>query len=238
MKEEQAALAKAEADRLAIEKKAANQRLAANSVQQASNLVLGATKLVAAEASKGLVGILTAAGGLALLFSIIAQAKSNAAQFSKPQRLREGTRLEGPSHERGGIPLFTPSHFYEAEGGEWLIGTKRSKKHDRFLASLNKGRYDNIDLYEAVENAHQDGMGRAVRGARKGRYTLNRHEQEIKDDAIKEVLREEFRGLGDRIEKVVVEELGRRPIDTPLDRPIKREYMDGNQRIEKIIKPT
>ena len=43
--------------------------------------------------------------------------------------------------------------YYEAEKNEWLIGTKQSKEHDKFLAKLNAGKYSGIDIEKNVELA-------------------------------------------------------------------------------------
>lgn len=124
LKEEQAARAEAENERLELEKRAAQQRLIQNSLEQASNFVLAAAKLTAAEAGKGVIGIFIALAGLALISRVISQAKAIQAQFAPPQ-LREGTPwLEGPSHEGGGITI-------EAEGGERVISKKLNKKIGR-----------------------------------------------------------------------------------------------------------
>lgn len=82
--------------RLELEKKAARQRLIVQQAEQISNYVLSVTRLVASESFKGLPGIFTAAAGVALLFSLIQQARAQSAQFEVPQ-FREGTPyLDGP----------------------------------------------------------------------------------------------------------------------------------------------
>lgn len=152
--EENAALASAEAQRLQLEKKAANQRLVVDSIQQASQLALAAAKVITAESSKGLIGIITATAGLALLFSIFASAKANAAQFSSPTRLEKGGVLEGPSHAEGGIPVALPgesasdNYSYEAEGGEMVVNKKTTQKHLEFLKELNRGKFDEKEKSE------------------------------------------------------------------------------------------
>lgn len=95
---------KAEAQRLEIERKAARQRLIQNGIEQASNLVLAVAKLTASEASKGLIGIVTATAGAALIFSLIAQAKAQAAEFQSLPAFKEGTPFVngpgGPTDDR------------------------------------------------------------------------------------------------------------------------------------------
>ncbi len=124
LKEEQAVQEEAENKRLALEKKAAQQRLLLDSLEQASSFALAIAKLTAREAFKGLPGIITAAAGIAIILGIIAKARAIKNQF-EPPRLREGTPyLEGPSHERGGIHI-------EAEGGERIISRKLNEKIGR-----------------------------------------------------------------------------------------------------------
>jgi len=41
---------------------------------------------------------------------------------------------------------------YEVEDLEYVIGTKQSKKHDKFLSRLNRGHFDNVDLNYLVTN--------------------------------------------------------------------------------------
>ena len=101
--------------RIELEKKAARQRLIANSLQQGSEITLASAKLLNQGASGFIPGLIAAAGGIALLFRIIAQARANAAAFAAPPKFREGTPyLVGPSHEAGGVTI-------EAEGGERIL---------------------------------------------------------------------------------------------------------------------
>lgn len=107
-----------------MEKKAAQQRLLLDSLEQASSFALAIAKLTAREAFKGLPGIITAAAGIALILGIIAKARAIRNQF-EPPRLKEGTPyLIGPSHERGGIHI-------EAEGGERILSRKLNEKIGR-----------------------------------------------------------------------------------------------------------
>lgn len=138
--------------RLEIQKRAANQQLEIESVQQTASLTTAAAKLIASEASKGLVGLVIGIGALGLLFSTMARAKANAAAFSAPT-FREGTKsaegvLIGPSHEGGGIP-----GFYNQNGGRYAVemeGGERvfSRKHNRMFAPL----------FDAIQDKNVNGM--------------------------------------------------------------------------------
>lgn len=101
LEEDQQARTEAEAKRLEVERRAARQRLIQNGLEQASNLVLAVTKLAASEASKGLVGIITAVTGASLIFGLIAQARAQAAQFSEVPAFKDGTPyVHGPGGSR------------------------------------------------------------------------------------------------------------------------------------------
>jgi len=139
--------------RLAIQKKAANEQLAIESVQQAASLTTAAAKLIASEASKGLVGLVIGIGALSLLFSTISRAKANAASFASAPVLREGTAsvegmLVGPSHEGGGIPGYYNKngnrYAVEMEGGERVF----SRKHNAKFAPL----------FDAIQGGELGGM--------------------------------------------------------------------------------
>ena len=118
LNEENAKLAKAQAERLELQRKAANQQLIADSLIQASQIGVAVATLLA-EGAKGFVpGLLIAAAAVPLIFSIIARAKANAAELAAPPTFRQGTAyLEGNSHEHGGVKI-------EAEGGERILSRK------------------------------------------------------------------------------------------------------------------
>lgn len=153
---EEAALFAAEKRRLEAERKAANQRLVFDSIQQASKLALAAASVINAEAKNGLLGIILAAGGIALLFSIMAGAKANAAKASQIPKLRKGGELRGKSHEDGGIPMVVDGQLVaEAEGGEFVVNRKTTKRHKGFISELNAGKYDHLDRLTVVDPTRQ-----------------------------------------------------------------------------------
>lgn len=158
LKAEEAALFAAEQRRLDEERKAANRRLVFDSIQQASKLALAAANVITAESSRGLLGILTAAGGIALLFSIMAGAKANAAKASQIPKLRMGGEtpeigeVKGPSHEQGGIIATIDGRpVVEIEGGERVVDKKRSKKYRPFFEELKQGKYDHLERLTIVD---------------------------------------------------------------------------------------
>lgn len=148
-------LKKEEEKRLALEKKASQLRLKQNALEIASNIALSVAKAIEANAKFGLVGVVTAAAQVASIFALIAKAKAQAAQFSQVEKLRTGKRLEGRTHEAGGVPLYVNDadggRMYEAEKDEWLIGTKPSKEHDNFLERLNGNEFAGVDLNRHID---------------------------------------------------------------------------------------
>lgn len=160
LEEKNKAREEAEQKRLDIEKKAARQRLIRESIQQASSIVTAAASLLAAEASKGLVGIITGLSGIALIFSAISKAKAQAAEFSKdvPQ-LGEGGALDdlfsgeikGRSHTDGGVPGRVGGKPIELEGREFVVNKKDAQEHKPFLFDLNNGAYRGKNIHDLVE---------------------------------------------------------------------------------------
>lgn len=102
LKADEAALKLATDARLALEEKAAKRTLFLNSLQQGSEATLTIVKLLSASASLGIFGFIAAAAvGVSTVFSIIAQAKAQAAKFAQPQGLKDGTPfVTGPGNSR------------------------------------------------------------------------------------------------------------------------------------------
>ena len=101
LKRQQEAREAAEEERARLEQQAARRRIIQNNIEQASNLVLSITKLIAAESGKGLLGIVTALAGASLIYSLVAQSKAQSNQFGTTPAFREGTEfVEGPGDGR------------------------------------------------------------------------------------------------------------------------------------------
>jgi len=139
LQQENESLANAENERLELERKAARQRLIQNSLEQASNIVLAVAKLTAAESGKGLIGIFTALAGLALIFRLVAQARTQAVELSRPPQFGTGGEVVGPGHPYGGV-------LVEAEGGEYIVRRDKATRNKTFLERLNAGAFDGMDL--------------------------------------------------------------------------------------------
>jgi len=166
---------KAAERRIEIERNAANRQLAIDAALQASSLTKSAIEIFGSGAKLGLPGILFAVGAVATLFSFVARAKAQAAQFATPDELRGGGLFDGPnllSHEqqrkRGRYHRIEGSNL-AIERGEWIIGTKHSKEHSHFLADLNSGKYTGIDLAANLEFARSlSKRSRAIRSGSDG----------------------------------------------------------------------
>lgn len=141
---------KAQAEREKLRQKVARQQLIADAAQQVSSLITAAADITKSFSKFGPLALALIPLAIAGIFGIFARAKATAKQAVK---LREGAKLKGKTHEQGGTGLMVEGQYYEAEKNEWLIGTKHSKEHDKFLAKLNAGKYSGIDLEKNVELA-------------------------------------------------------------------------------------
>lgn len=242
---EQRRLEDAQRKREELEKKALRQQLFVDSLAQGSQLALAASKVLSAEAPKGLPGILLAAAGIALIFKIIAAARANAvksAQSSIPKFRGGGQLLEGPSHEQGGIPIVIGnSRVVEAEGGEFVIRKKSSTVNEEFFHRVNRGEYDHLNLTKTIEQANQ-GRELARRfnamGASGSRMAAQHRVREAaaQDQTIKRAID----GMKEEIVGVVVkvlEELQERPVITPIDAGYRKEYRRGRIRYKETFRP-
>lgn len=170
LEEQNQAREKAERERLNLERKAANQRLAIESAQQISAATLTISRLLSVSALQGLPGILLAATtGLATVFSIISRAKAQAQQFSEVPEFREGGSivnglLLGPSHEGGGIPgIYSDNQgrtrAVSLEGNEFVVSKDKAAKHINHLRDLNNGVFDGVDLsQDGIKTMLLDGI--------------------------------------------------------------------------------
>ena len=95
--EQERLLRESENKKLDIERKAANQRKIIAAGQQAVELTLAVAKLISAEASKGLIGLVLAVGGLAIISRLVAAGRSQAAsEAGRTQNFATGTeRVRG-----------------------------------------------------------------------------------------------------------------------------------------------
>ena len=137
-------------------------QLIQDGIKQVSNLVTAGSEIFAQFAKYPIVGV---ALGIAAVASMLLSFKALKTNAQSTTKLRKGGRLEGRTHEEGGIYL---GGGYEGEKNEWLINTNTSVKHNPFLKRLNSGEFDNMDLnsllsrqspiFGYVENARQSSL--------------------------------------------------------------------------------
>ena len=189
LEQENAEREQAERKRLDLERKAANQRLLINSAEQVSNYILAITKLTAAEAGKGLIGIFTAVAGVALLASIIARARANAAQFRDVPQFRTGTEfVDGPGNKYSdSIPArlsrgerVVPADLNEAIGG-------RAMSNEEMVRLFQLGRMveDRLPALRTPAPAAVD-VSAILREIQRGQVELANLRQERDDRAMRE----------------------------------------------------
>lgn len=139
-------------ERAEIEKKQARQELIIDAAKQASSLALAAAQLLAAEASKGIIGVALAAAGIASMFALLAKAKAQAAKARADIPVfREGGRAEGvvvgPSHEEGGVlARYTRNgkvHALEIEGGEHITPQGQARRYETVLEAIRTRQIEN-----------------------------------------------------------------------------------------------
>ena len=144
------------------EAEAAEKQRQIQTAMQIGSLVTASANIFEATAPLNVVpglGTIVALGIIGTMFALFAQAQqraSSAAQGSK--RLAKGGKLEGPSHEQGGIPGTGRFADTEAEGGEWIINKAASAEHDELLRKIN--------AFEDVEPSDLAGLPGAQKAAR------------------------------------------------------------------------
>lgn len=157
LEEQNAARAKALAEKEELEKKAARQQLIADAAQQASALALAGAQLIAAEASKGVIGIALAVGGLAAAFSLFKNFKAQTSEIQNDiPEFRLGGQLVngkvvGPSHEDGGIFVMDKQkQVYSIEGKEFVTNKNKTDQYLPALEAINSGAMDSADPLQAL----------------------------------------------------------------------------------------
>ena len=130
------------------EAKARRSQILLDSIGQLSSLATASANIFKALSPIPFAGIPLAIATIGLMFGAFAKAKADALKAASVPKFRKGTKLEGRSHEAGGLAI-SDEHgniVGEAEGDEWLIGTKPSREHDQFLKRLNQGEFEGVNL--------------------------------------------------------------------------------------------
>lgn len=130
------------------EAKARRSQILLDSIGQLSSLATASANIFKALSPIPFAGIPLAIATIGLMFGAFAKAKADALKAASVPKFRKGTKLEGRSHEAGGLAI-SDEHgniVGEAEGDEWLIGTKPSREHNQFLKRLNQGEFEGVNL--------------------------------------------------------------------------------------------
>lgn len=223
-----------EEKRIQLRRKQARQQLAIDALQQASQTTLAVANLLAQGASGFLPGLIIATSAIALLFRIFSQSKAQAAALARPPQFRQGTDfLVGPSHERGGVLI-------EAEGGERIFSREDN-------AAIGGPALSNEDAVRLIQ------IGQEIEDIRAGAPSI--------DDAIKPIRRSikaardakraaasardierdnsQARAIQDAIREQtaeIIEFWKTRPVDTPMDENLIREYFKGGVKVREVIR--
>ena len=227
LEDENAKLQKAQAERLELQRKAANQQLIADSAIQASQIGVAVARLIA-EGAKGFVpGLLIAAAAVPLIFSIIARAKSNAEQVSQPPTFRDGTPyLEGNPHEYGGVKI-------EAEVGERIFSRKLNNEIDK-VGGRQVTNEELVELYKVgafvTKQAKRASM--PIVNEMAGIQGMNKQTQQIvfkKEDADRRAMAKAYERAAMKSAKLITLTI-KEKID---EIPKKYRDSDGNEVIER-----
>ena len=216
LRQETALQAQAQKDRLEIEQKAAKQQLLIDTALQASQIATSIAKLINAEASKGLIGIITATSAVALLFSLVAASKRRALEASQPPKFREGTEyLQGNSHERGGVLI-------EAEGGERIL----SKKLNSRLTGIKN---DQLVDYALLGQSMSKRLAYASLQGNNDRLAYEQAQLTFQSDAIKSAIYDAMDNNASR----VIEYWKGRPVVIPTPQGTITEAYDGATKVRR-----
>lgn len=224
---ENAAIEKAEAAKLALEKRQARQRLQIEAAQQASSYITTVLNLLATESGRGIVGLIAvAAGGLALIGSIVAKARANAASFEAPQ-FRHGTDyVEGPgTGTSDSIPAYLSKgeRVVTYEGNQALGGKSVSEQELIHYFQLGK---------QVAKAPTFAGVDDKTRAAIKHGHQLSQLEQE----RVLAMQKKAFKEAADRSADKMIAYWQTRPVVIPTKEGRVVKYKEGNAEITKIVK--
>lgn len=156
--------ARALQERQRLEQQQMRAQLAADAARQISNMVTGVTSLLAAEASKGVLGIGIAALAIPTFLALFraAQSQAQAAVGSVSRAYKGGPLAEYLGGRRSGfvdkggrsdIPGRGDGYRVEGTnlvigGDEFLMNEKTSRRQEGFMNLMNSGALDGYNLYE------------------------------------------------------------------------------------------
>jgi hypothetical protein len=196
------------------EEKARKQQILLDSIQQGSSLITAGANIFKALSPLGPIGVGVAIGTIALMIGAFISAKAAALRSVEAPKLRKGAKLQGDTHERGGVDLIVSSREgkkrYEAEAGEWLMGRDVSRQHDKGLAELNTypERYAHLDLYALLKAPKESRPTRQPIMERAQTVRILQSQRvEAEEKGQWRALEKAQREVGDRVVKAIKEQL-------------------------------
>lgn len=133
---------------IADQRRAAQIQNAINSIEQVSNLITAAAKVMQGFSNIPIIGPVLGIIAVGAMIAAFTAMKAKAAQASQPPSFRKGggLLLDGPTHEQKGLHLVNPNtgkKIAEYEGGEYLFAiNKRSTAQALpLLEAINKGDF-------------------------------------------------------------------------------------------------
>lgn len=143
-----------------LNKKRARAQLAADALQQASNLITAGTGIFKIEGiSKGAAGIITGILAVSTMLAFMAKLRAQARSQASETRAYRGGQLDrdyGFVNTQGRTDRFG-GKGHKVEDSNLILGGKEfvnkeevSTKHSKFLYDLNTGMFDGLDLTQIV----------------------------------------------------------------------------------------
>jgi len=216
------------------EAKAKRAAILLDSVQQLSSLITASANIF--KALSGLpfgLGVPVAVGLIAAMFGAFVAAKAKALKSVEPPKFRKGVKITGRTHEQGGEPLTDSAGNFigEAEHGEWLIGTKPSKEHDKFLDRVNRNEFAGVDLNALLprKSKYQDTTGQAASRVR----DIEARKADVSDARQFEAMKAAYLQGSEKIVKAIEG----RPETMPWKNGYKRQVKKGNVVHTEVVLP-
>ena len=219
------------------EAKARRAAILLDSVQQLSSLITASANIF--KSLSGLpfgLGVPVAVGLIAAMFGAFVAAKAKALKAAEAPKFREGVRgikVKGRTHEQGGEAI-TDYHGHvvgEVENGEWIIGTAKSKEHDKFLNRLVDGEFNGVDLDKALPRRakYDNATGEAANRVR----TIENRRADVNEARQWAALKAAYGEGAERIVKAIES----KPTVMPWKNGYKREVKRGNHTHTEVVIP-
>ena len=176
------------------EAKARRTAILLDAAQQVSSLITSSANIFKSLSALGPFGIGLAVATIATMFGAFAKAKAEALKAAAIPKLRKGGKIEGRTHEAGGeLARSDSGDFYELENGEWVIGTKPSREHDRFFERVNDGETAGYDLDAMFNRYKSDNYRNPITEAAPRIERIEKQHREIRETQHTQALADAYR---------------------------------------------